>query len=318
MDRDTAMPAERLGLALLPGALGRSPDRLLRLAREAEEAGFDAVFVSEAGTDAFTVAQLLLGATRRMTVGTWIANIYLRHPVVCAAAAAFLSNLSGGRFLLGLGVGHRPLNEALDIAALHPIGDVRRYVRRVRAMLRDEGPAPLAHPPTHPVPIYLAALALTMVECAGEIADGLLCHLCPLDHLRAVRSSMRWAAGRAKRDVLPELALGLPTFLADDLEPARAAAREQLAAYAGLLFYRRLFREAGFEAEAEAMERGDILRGVSDRLLDAVCLLGPAAVCRDRLVALREAGVTLPILLPGGRDHAAAARAMIAVFGTEH
>jgi hypothetical protein len=66
------------------------------------------------------------------------------------------------------------------------------------------------------------------------------------------------------------------------------------------------------------MERGDLLRGLSDRLLDAVCLLGPPAVCRDRLAALREAGVARrPILLPGGRDHALAARIMIATFGTE-
>jgi alkanesulfonate monooxygenase SsuD/methylene tetrahydromethanopterin reductase-like flavin-dependent oxidoreductase (luciferase family) len=236
---------------------------------------------------------------------------------VCAAAAALLSNLSGGRFLLGLGVGHRPLNEALDVVALHPIADMRRYVRRVRATLRDEGPAPLAHPPCHPVPIHLAALGLEMVECAGEIADGVLCHLCPLEHVRAVQDAIRWGADRRENGIVPELALGLPTFLSDDLEPARAAAREQLAAYAGLLFYRQLFREAGFEAEAEAMERGDIMRGLSDRLLDAVCLLGPPAACRDRLVARREAGVAFPILVPGGRDHAAAARAMIAAFGAE-
>jgi alkanesulfonate monooxygenase SsuD/methylene tetrahydromethanopterin reductase-like flavin-dependent oxidoreductase (luciferase family) len=311
------MAAERLGLALLPGALGSSPDCLLSLACEAEEAGFDAVFVPEAGADALALAQLLLDATRRTTVGTWIANIYLRHPVVCAAAAALFGNRSGGRFLLGLGVGHRPLNEALDIAALHPIRDMRRYVRHVRATLRDEGPAPLAYPATHPVPIYLAALGLAMVECAGEIADGLLCHLCPLEHVAAVRHAIRWGADRAKRRNVPELALGLPTFLAEDLDPARAAAREQLAAYAGLAAYRQLFREASFQAEAEAMERGDVLRGLTDRLLDAVCLLGPPAACRDRLVALREAGVTLPILLPGGRDHAAAARATITTFGAQ-
>jgi probable F420-dependent oxidoreductase len=317
MDGRVPMPADRLALALLPGALGSSPDRLVRLAREAEEAGFHSVFVPEAGADALALAHLLLGATQRMTVGTWIANIYLRHPVVCAAAAALLANVSGGRFLLGLGVGHRPLNEALDIAALHPLRDMRRYVGRVRATLRDEGPAPLAYPPTQPVPIHLAALGLAMVECAGEIADGVLTHLCPRGHVGAVRHAIRWGADRGKKMVVPELALGLPVFLADDLEPARAAAREQLAAYTGLVFYRQLFREAGFEAEAEAMERGAVLRGLSDRLLDAVCLLGPPAVCRDRLAALREAGVTLPILLPGGRDHAAAARAAIAAFGAE-
>src|SRR5437870_10075991 len=72
--------AERLALAVIPGA-GWSASEVQTIAREAEEAGFDAIFAAEVNNDVMATVQLMGTATRRITVGTWIANIYLRIPV---------------------------------------------------------------------------------------------------------------------------------------------------------------------------------------------------------------------------------------------
>ena len=103
--------AERLGLGVIPGA-GWSARDIQNVAREAEDAGFDAIFAAEVNNDVLATAQLMGTATERIQVGTWIANIYLRHPYVCAQGAALIADITDGRFILGLGVSHQPVNEA--------------------------------------------------------------------------------------------------------------------------------------------------------------------------------------------------------------
>src|SRR5438552_3151996 len=106
--------AERLALAIIPGA-GWSAREIQAVAREAGEAGFTAIFTAEVNNDALATALLMGTATRSIQVGTWIANIYLRHSYVCAQGAALIADVTGGRFVLGLGVSHPPVNRALEI-----------------------------------------------------------------------------------------------------------------------------------------------------------------------------------------------------------
>ncbi|HJZ68819.1 MAG TPA: hypothetical protein VKF81_11900, partial [Blastocatellia bacterium] len=74
--------------------------------------------------------------------------------------------------------------------------------------------------------------------------------------------------------------------------------RQNLGLYTTFPFFQRLFRASGFAAEADEMERGAGGAALSDRLLDAICLLGPVARCKEQLGAFRAAGVDLPILVP--------------------
>ena len=83
--------AERLGLAVIPG-IGWRASEIQAIAREAEEAGFDAIFAAEVNNDVMATAQLMGVATRRIQVGTWIANIYVRHSYVCAQGAALIAD----------------------------------------------------------------------------------------------------------------------------------------------------------------------------------------------------------------------------------
>jgi alkanesulfonate monooxygenase SsuD/methylene tetrahydromethanopterin reductase-like flavin-dependent oxidoreductase (luciferase family) len=162
------------------------------------------------------------------------------------------------------------------------------------------------------VPIYLAALTSQNVELAGEIADGVM----PIWwSVERVARSKRWVdRGRAKsgRRGKLEMTLGLPTFVGDDIDALRGAARANLGFFTALPFFQRLLRASGFSAEADKAEQGAGGEALSDRVLDAICLIGPVAHCRERLAAYRDAGLDLPILWPAmGVD---SAREVIAAF----
>ncbi len=200
--------------------------------------------------------------TNRIKVGTWIASIYLRHSYLCAQWAALIADATSGRMILGLGVSHQPVNTTLGVDMGSPLAALQRYVTEVQSWLRGEGPAThLPQRPAHcPVPVYVAALTSKAVELAGEVADGVMPLFWPVS--RVEQSKVWIARGRARvpgRDKL-DLTLGLPTFVGDDLEAMRAAARQNLAFYTTLPFYQRLFRLSGFVEEAEKACPRDSLR----------------------------------------------------------
>jgi alkanesulfonate monooxygenase SsuD/methylene tetrahydromethanopterin reductase-like flavin-dependent oxidoreductase (luciferase family) len=291
--------AERLGLGIIPGAGWRASE-IRTIAGEAEDSGFDAIVTTEVNNDSLATAQLMGEATRHIRTGTWIASIHMRHSYACAKAAALIADATGGRMILGLGVSHQPVNAALGVDMPSPTVALRRYVTEVAGWLRGDGPAthlPQAAAPV-PVPIYLAAMTSPNVELAGELADGVMPFMWSAAR---VAQSKAWAArGRAKapgRGPL-DMALGIPTFIGDDIEAQRNAARANLALFTTFPFYQRMFRASGFAEEAARAEAGAGGGSLSDRLLDAICLIGPISRCREQLAAFRAAGVDLPILSP--------------------
>jgi len=291
--------AERLGLGIIPGVGWRARD-IDAVAREAEDAGLDGIFAAEVNNDVMATAQLMGAATRRITVGTWIVNIYLRHPYVCAQGAQLIADATDGRFILGLGVSHPPVNKALGIDMGEPPAALRRYVTAVRSWL--EGKGPVTHlpqrPAPRPVPLYVAAVTSRTVELAAELADGFMPFL--WSAARVAQSKQWTERGRAKAQGLGKLdvAVGIPTYVGDDVMQLREVARGNLGVFTTFPFFQRLFRASGFGAEADQMERGVGGAALSDRLLDAVCLIGPVSRCREQLAAFRAAGTDLPILMP--------------------
>jgi alkanesulfonate monooxygenase SsuD/methylene tetrahydromethanopterin reductase-like flavin-dependent oxidoreductase (luciferase family) len=303
----------QVSLGVIPGAGWRAAD-IRSVSQEAEAAGFEAIFSTEVNNDVMATAQLMGEATSAIKVGTWIANIYLRHPYLCAKGAALIADATKGRMILGLGVSHQPVNMAVGITMKTPVSSLRDYAIEVAAWLRGEGP--VTHlpqqPSAYPVPIYLGALTSSTVELAGEVADGYMPFLWSAERLNRSKS---WAArGRAKAPNRGKLhvAHGLPTFVGDDIGALMSAARANLGLFATLPYFQYLFRVSGFVAEAEKAERGGGADALSDRLLDAVCLIGPVNRCRERLAAFMAAGVDTPILLPPVGVEAA--RAIIKAF----
>ncbi len=294
---------------------------LQELAREAESAGFEAIFLPEFMNDALANCQVVVPVTSRLKAATWVANIYLRHPVVCAQAAVALDYTSRGRFILGLGVSHRPIVEGVYQEHMErPRDFLRQYVTTVRHIVTGQGyPGAPVQPQAaaHGVSIYLAALALGTVELAGELADGVMLDLCPTSRLPKVRAALARGAARAGRDAAAvDVSLGLLACVSDDLPAAQAAAKAALAAYGGLPFYNKLFQTSGFEQEAAAFRTGDT-QAVSDRMVEELVLFGPPARCRDQLATFRAAGIQLPIIRPvpvGSQLYAQAVRKAIETF----
>jgi alkanesulfonate monooxygenase SsuD/methylene tetrahydromethanopterin reductase-like flavin-dependent oxidoreductase (luciferase family) len=295
------MDRERVGLAVVPvAAVGWSVVDMQSVAREAEAAGFDSVFTTEVNNDAMATAQLMGAATERIKVGTWVANVYLRHPYVCAQGASLISALTGGRFILGLGVSHQPVNGALKVDMSNAAQDIERYTAEVEAWLRGEGPA--THLPQLPapyrVPVYVAAITSRMVEQAAALADGIMPIFWSPDRVRQSKVWIERGRARATSDLGPcDLTLGIPTFVGDDIEAARQTARQNLTIYTHFPFFQHLFRASGFAHEADKMERGAGAESLSNELLDSICLIGPLDRCQQRLADYREAGVDLPILM---------------------
>src|SRR5262245_61778421 len=232
--------AMKLGLTVWGFAIGVRAS--VDLAVLAEQRGFDSVLMVEGvfSNDAMTAVAAMAGRTSRILIGTGIANVYLRHPVMLGLAAAAIAELSEGRLVLGLG----PNNEAMISRAGLTWRDPREALRDTTATLRDvfagkglPGLRPL-QPAAHAIPVHWAAMALETCEAAGRHADGLMLYLCSRERYRRAMERMgrgATAAGRRPGDV--EVSLLIPAFVHDDLPIAREAAREFLVHYAGMPHY---------------------------------------------------------------------------------
>lgn len=300
---------------------GLSFAELQDLAREAESAGFEAIFSPEFMNDALANCQIMAYATSRIKVGTWIANIYLRHPALCAQTAVAIDDISKGRLILGLGVSHRPLVEGIYKEKMDkPRTFLRNYVTTIRDITTGKGYPGAPTPPraaTYRVPLYIGALALGTVELSGELADGVMLYLCPKSRLPKVQAALEKGAAKAGRPASAvDITTGLPTCVSDDVNAARDAAKKNLAFYGGLPFYNKLFQDSGFVQEATALAKGDA-QGVSEKMAEELSLIGPPARCREQLAAFRAAGIQLPILVPvpvGNQTYIQAVRKAIETF----
>ena len=297
------------------------------LAREAEDAGFEGVFVPEGPNDVMMCCYAIAKATSRITVGSWIANVYFREPVLCAASAEMIQSESSGRFILGLGVSHRPALSGLGIEMGNPRERLRKYVEVIRKGHRGEPVSALGmrvRKTAAAVPIYFGALVKETAQLGGQLADGLMLYLAWPERMRLEIKAARNESQLHQRDPGSlRITMGIPLFLDDDRKRALDAARRGLAFYLGLPFYNRMLSRNGFEAEARGVAEGFAKRSyesaataVSDKLIDALAIAGPFSRCLERIEEYRAAGAELPIIVPNvvNEDYVTAVRKTIAAF----
>ena len=312
----------RVGVAFTGGL---SASEIVECVRLAEALGYDSAWVAEGhGGDQFAILAACAVATSRIRLGTSISSVFVRSAPTIAMAAATVDQLSGGRFVLGLGSSHRVQVEGEHgLPYARPIDRVRETVDVVRALLRDGVVSyrggvvdiprfDLWFRPLRPsVPIYLSGLFRPMLEVCGELAQGVILTWSTPDFARRAAAHVATGARRAGRDVAQvELASLLGCAVDPDVEAARRRLKPGVALYAGYFpRYNRLLAESGFADAAAAIktawERGDregAIRLVPDSLIDAVALAGPPARCRERLAEHRAAGVDLPIVTPRVRE----------------
>ena len=252
-----------------------APGHFVRLATLAEELGFDQLWVSH---DLFwRSAPVLLArafqVTSRLRIGIGVLNPVSQHPAEIAMTAATLQEVSGGRFLLGIGAG---ADEFLGWARMPfdpPVPRTRRALLELRGLLSGQVPdgwAAQGHLrfSVPPPPVYVGAMGSRMLELAGELADGALPLLFPPDHFAVAAAQIARGARRASRDPTDlDVAACLWCSIASDPARGRRALAEKLAYY-GASFSLDLLSRAGlgqadFAPIQDAMAAGDVEHAVT-------------------------------------------------------
>jgi len=282
----TRKPA--VSLAAVPG---RRP-ATIELAQRFEKEGFAGIYGPSLG-DGLALAEAVALSTHEIPFGTTIANIYARHPHDYAQTAAFLHEISGGRFRFGIGVSHGPTLARLKLTAGKPLDDMRRFVGELGTAAKQAGPMP---------PLVLATLRQNMVALAGDIAQGAVWANAARSHMP---TSLRHLPAKKRED--PGFFIGnmVPTCIDTDKSAAAAVHRRTLASYVKLPNYQNYWIEAGFEEEMEAIRKavaaGDeakIPSLMSDRWLSQVTLYGSPSEVREGIEAWYAAGVNTLIVVP--------------------
>src|SRR5216683_7633970 len=202
-----------LACTILPDS---PPARLIEWSRAAEEAGFSGVFMTEANNDSLACSLALGLNTKRIKLGTAITNIYLRHPNLLANEAAAVQEFTGGRFILGLGAGHREMNSTLGIEMGEPLKKMRETVATLRKALDGGKTGPVVK---QKLPLYLAGVSRPMVRLAGEIGDGVIFNFFPPARVKQAIGELAEGAriaARAVKDVVP--ALFATAFISNDID----------------------------------------------------------------------------------------------------
>ena len=312
----------------------------LPLIQEADRLGFHSVWSAEAyGSDAVSVIAWIAAQTKRIGVGTAIMQIPARTPTLAATTALTLDQLSGGRFLLGLGVSGPQVVEGWHgVAFGKPLAKTREYVEIVRAVWRREKPLEfkgayyqipymgsdatgLGKPlksilhGRQDIPIYLAAIGPKNVALAAEIADGWLpVYFSPdrmsnfAPHLEAGFKAAGGGKSLARFDVAPTV----PIVLGADVKACRDIIKPRLALYVGGMgargknFYNELVCRYGYEAAAKAIQdlylsgkKEEAAAQVPDALVDEIALCGPKERIKERLSRWTGCGVTTMICAVG-------------------
>ena len=216
------MELGRLGVWV--GMDGMSAAAAAAFAERVEERGYGALWIPEGrGRNALVLSSWLLCHTKRLVVATGIANIYARDAMAMAGGQRALAEQSGGRFLLGVGVSHRPTVEGVRGHAYGaPVTTMRTYLRAMR-----EAPYGALQPSQSPLTV-VAALGPRMMALSGELADGAHPYNTTPEHSAQARAIL----GPGKL-LCPEVWVLLET----DRAKARSAARQALSRYLQLENY---------------------------------------------------------------------------------
>jgi len=264
-----------------PALEAQTGPRSQEVAVELEELGFGSLWLPEAyGREAFTGAQALVTATRRLVVGTGIASIYARGAMAANGAARLVEALAPGRFVLGLGVSHKPSVER---------DRKETYLPPIQAMtdfLDDLASAPYVGADTVMPPIVLAALGPRMLGLARDRTAGAHSYLVTPEHT---------ATSRGTLGPDPLLVVEQAVVLDQARDESLRRAHDHLEIYTGLPNYRNSWLRQGFAEE-------DFVRGGSGRLADALVVQGDEAAVVSRIRAHLDAGADHVLLQVLGSD----------------
>jgi probable F420-dependent oxidoreductase len=307
-------------------ALG--PDMATSTARTAADLGYRSFWTAETtGPEAFTILAAAGAAAPGLDLGTGVLALQLRTPMVVAMAGATLQALHPhSDILLGVGISSPVVTERWHGVPYgdRPLARVREYVTLLRACLSGErvdfagdfyqvkgfrlGVRLRERRPQ----IVVGALNPRMLRLAGELADGVLLNYLPASHVG-------WSVDRVREGGDATVYAYVHAGICER-EEGVALARRDLFSYAVVPSYAANFERAGFADEVaeiserhEAGDREGALAAVSDRMVDAIDVMGDADTVHATMQAYVDAGADVPVLmpLPWGADRRASAEATV-------
>ena len=241
--------------------------------RTVEELGYSTLWYPEAlGYESLSIASFLLANTKRLIIGSSIANIYARDPYTARRGLRTLSSLYDDRFILGLGVSHAPMVERRGHVYDKPVPTMRRYLDGV---YEDSSNAT-------EWPVVIAALGPLMLKLAAERAAGAVPYNVTPEHTRQARAAL----GPHKLLVVEQ-----KVCLQTDAPATRSLARRELHRYMTMTNYRNNWLRIGFT-------EADLADGGSDKFIDAMVLWGDAATITRGLTAHLQAGADQVCIQP--------------------
>jgi probable F420-dependent oxidoreductase len=286
------------------------------MARMVEDAGFESCWAAETTNTAFIQAAAAIQGTTTIKVGTAIALAFPRSPTITAMTAWDLDELSGGRFICGLGSQVKRVNEhRFSVPFEHPAPKLKEYAQAMRTVWAANRGEPVTHegrfynvtmpsfhgrpqPDRRDVPIYFAAVGAVMARVCGEVADGLLAH--PLASPKYLREVVvpAIAAGAERAGRKPSecnLTAGPMISISDDVDLARREVKLQIAFYATTRSYGAILELHGrrhlipeLRSAFEAKDKDRMVDLVDDELCDAIALAGTPDEVKERMGAWAE------------------------------
>lgn len=255
---------------------GDHVDTLVDQARQVAADGFETYWLPQLfGVDALTALTAITLAVPDLKVGTAVIPTYPRHPAMLAAQAKTLTQISGGRLVLGIGLSHQMVIEGMfGLSFDKPVRHMREYLDILLPLLDGQpvnaegdaltfrGGLSIEAPAT---PVLVAALGPAMLKLAGRRADGTSTWMTgPRTIESHIAPTIRAAAEEAGRPE-PQVVVSLPMCVTDDTGPARERAAEEFAIYGALPSYRAMMDREGVEGPADIA-----LIGSHDQVVEAI------------------------------------------------
>ena len=273
------MEIGRLGVWFFQDAMDGAQSR--DFAQQVEKLGYSALWIPEAvGREPLAHCGYLLANTQRLILATGIANIWARDPMTMNAGAKTLAELSGGRFILGIGVSHQHLLRVRGLEYNKPFSYMSQYLDRMKSSIY------MAAAPKEEPPVLLAALFPRMLGLAGAQARGAHTYFVTPEHTAKARSILGPQAW-----LCPAQAV----ILESDPALAREGARNYMKVYLRAPNYTNMLKGLGFTDQ-------DFANGGSDHLVDAVVAWGDETRIRARLDAHYAQGANHVCILPVRAD----------------
>ncbi len=292
----------------------------VNLCKKGESFGIGGFWFSEVnGWDSFTPIAAISKETKRIRLGSAVAGIFGRSPLVTAMSSAALADITKGRFTLGLGSQAKNYVTGWHgVEFKQPALRMREYVKLVRMILSGEKvnfsgtlfrieDFQLHPKPEYSVKIAVAAIGPRMIEVAGEVGDAVLGNFWSKEYIqKTVLPSLKKGAVKSGRNVKEiRLVCGYSCFPGNPRINYKSATKPQVVMFATVPYYSKIFEDTGFQVEHrlinEAVSRGDIetaLRTVTDEMVESFTIVGERDAFQRRIKQLLNAGLDEVMLHP--------------------